>query len=283
MFVPGNRQRFIDKGLAEVPADAVFLDLEDGVPPAEKPAARQLVASALSRPAGGPLRYVRVNRVGTEWFREDMRELLRPGLDGLCLPKAEETAEVVVAALELDRFEHENGLESGHVRIVAAIESARGLLAAPAIADSHPRVLGLMMGAEDFALDIGLGTKRERESRELLHARSALVIAAAAVHRESVDGVFPDLDDDAGLLAEVEQARRLGFTGKSTFHPKQVEVINRVFAPSEDELAYARRVGDAFEAAQARGDGSVAVGGQLVDRPIVARAQRLLRAASDDR
>jgi citrate lyase subunit beta/citryl-CoA lyase len=281
MFVPGNRPRFIEKGLREVSADAIFLDLEDGVPTAEKPGARKLVAAALANPATSPLRYVRVNRVGSDWFREDMRCILVAGLDGICLPKVEQETEVRAVAEELHRFEHESGLEPGHIGILAAIESARGLLAAPSIAACSPRVVGLIMGTEDFALDLGLGTKRDREARELLHARSALVIAAASAHRQSIDGVFPDLDDDAGLVAEVEQARRLGFTGKSTFHPKQVEVINRVFAPAEDEIAYARAVVSAFDAAQARGDGSVAVGGQLVDLPIVARAQRLLRAVAD--
>jgi citrate lyase subunit beta / citryl-CoA lyase len=281
MFVPGNRPRFIDKGLREVAADTIFLDLEDGVPTAEKPAARKLVAAALAPPTTRPLRYVRVNRVGSDWFREDMRCILVAGLDGICLPKVEQETEVLTVAEELHRFERESGLDPGHIRILAAIESARGLLAAPSIAACSPRVVGLIMGTEDFALDLGLGTKRDREARELLHARSALVIAAASAHRQSIDGVFPDLDDDAGLVAEVEQARRLGFTGKSTFHPKQVDVINRVFSPAEDEIAYARTVVSAFDAAQARGDGAVAVGGQLVDLPIVARAQRLLRAVAD--
>ncbi len=275
MFVPGNRSRFIEKGLA-LDVDAMFLDPEDGVPSAEKAGARELVREALGRPAGGPARYVRVNAASSPWFEDDMEHLLVPGLEGLCLPKVEAPEEVHTAARRLDAFDPE-----GAVRIVAAIESARGLLEAPRIAAAHPRVIALMMGAEDFALDLGLGTRREEEARELLYARSALVVGAAAAHVLSIDGVFPDLDDPEGLLRETVKARRLGFSAKSTFNPRQVEVINRTFLPAEDEIAYARRVVEAFEEAQARGDGSVAVGGQLVDQPIVLRARRLLQLVGE--
>jgi citrate lyase subunit beta/citryl-CoA lyase len=280
MFVPGNRQRFLDKALATGDAasgvDAVFLDLEDGVPFAEKPAARALVAAALGRPPGGPMRLVRLNAVGTPDGEEDFERVLVPGLEGVCAPKVEHPDDVRRVADKLAGFEEDTDLPLGTVRIVAAMESAAGLLAAPAIAGADPRVLGLMFGSEDFALDLGLGTERQGEARELVYARSALVVAAAATHVASIDGVFPNLDDEDGLRRDVLQARRLGFTAKSTFNPRQVALINEVFSPSPDEVEYARRVSDAFDAAQARGDGSVAIGGQLVDRPIVLRAQRIL-------
>lgn len=275
MFVPGNSQRFVDKSLG-VAADVVFLDLEDGVPSSEKAAARELVGQALHRPAGNPLRFVRLNAPESPWLEDDLEQVLVPGLDGVCLPKVESPAAITELSGRLDRFEREHGLEPGATLIVAAIESAAGLLAAPSIAAAHPRMLALMFGAEDFGLDIGLGTLREGEARELLHARSAIVVAAAAARVGSIDGVWPDLADEGGLLADTLQARRLGFTGKSTFNPRQLEVINDIFSPGEDELAYARKVVAAFETAQAHGEGSVAVGGQLVDLPIVRRAQRLL-------
>ncbi len=275
MFVPGNRQRFIDKALSAVPADAVFLDLEDGVPPAEKPEARRLIHDALGRAGKTPLRYVRINPVSSQWFEDDVESVFVPGLQGVCVPKVEDSEQVRVVARQLD----ERGIDAG---IVAAIESACGLVNAPTIA-AHPRIVGLIFGGEDFALDLGLGTLREGEAREMIHARSALVIAAASAHRISIDGVYPNLEDPEGLKGDVMQARRLGFTGKSTFNPRQVELINQIFDPTEDELDYARRVVTAFEAAQARGDGSVAVGGQLVDRPIVARAQRILELSQGGR
>jgi len=272
MFVPGNRQRFLDKIYElETPPDAVFFDLEDGVLPEEKPAARELIAETLRRAAPGPLRTVRVNAVGTDWFREDLEAILVPGLEGVCVPKVEWPEQVVQVAERLP----------GEVGIVVAIESAAGLIRAPEIAAAHPQVIGLMFGAEDYALDLGLGTKREGEAGELVFARSALVVAAAAARVLSIDGVFPDLDDAEGLTADVLQARRLGFDGKSTFNPRQIGLINERFSPTADELAYAHRVASAFEEAVARGDASVAVGGQLVDRPIVLRAQRLLDLADE--
>lgn len=277
MFVPGNRQRFLDKiyELDEQP-DAVFLDLEDGVIPDEKPVARELIAETLRRAAPGPLRTVRVNAVGTDWFREDLEAILVPGLEGVCVPKVESADDVQAAADDLGSFDPD-----GRIGVVAAIESAVGLLKAPEIAAAHPRVLALMFGAEDYALDLGLGTRREGEAAELVFARSALVVAAAAARVISIDGVFPDLEDAEGFAADVLQARRLGFGAKSTFNPRQIGLINERFSPTADELAYARRVVSAFEEAVARGDASVAVGGQLVDRPIVLRAQRLLELAHD--
>ena len=283
LFVPGNRQRFIDKALEETQPDAVYLDLEDGVPPHEKSIARKLVAEALARPATGVIRYVRVNRAGTDWWRQDVETVLVPGIDGICLPKVEEEEDIRLMDAELDSFERSTGLPAGQVRILLAIESARGLLRAPALAACHGRVSGLMFGAEDYALDLGLGTRREGEAAELVHARASLVVAATSANVMSVDGVWPDLDDEDGLWADVRQARRLGFSGKSTFHPKQMQVINEVFTPSAEELEYAQRVVAAFDEAQARGDGALAVGGQLVDLPIVVRAQQLLESMAEAR
>jgi citrate lyase subunit beta/citryl-CoA lyase len=277
MFVPGNSQKFLDKALGGgVGVDAVFLDLEDGVPFALKAEARQLVATAAESPGDGPLRLVRVNAVSTDEFELDIEAVLAPTIDGICVPKVERPEDVAHVAGILTDAERRLGLPEGSFRIVAAIESAAALIAAPVIAASHPRLLGLMFGAEDYALDVGLGAQREGEARDLLYARSAIVVAAAAARVLSIDGVYPNLDDPDGLERDVLQSRRLGFDAKSTFNPRQVELINQVFSPTPAELEYAKKVVDAFEEAQARGEGSVAVGGQLVDLPIVLRAQRLL-------
>jgi citrate lyase subunit beta/citryl-CoA lyase len=280
MFVPGNSRRFLDKALgggsSGPRADAVFLDLEDGVPFAEKSEARALIPQALAEHAGGSMRFLRLNAAGTDEHRLDLELALSPELAGVCLPKVERPEDVAGLAGSLESFEQRSGLESGALRIVGAIESAVGLLAAPAIAAAHPRMLALMFGAEDYALDIGLGTERIAEAAELVHARSAIVVAAAAARVLSIDGVFPNLDDADGLMHDVVQARRLGFSAKSTFNPRQIELINRVFSPTSGEIEHARVIVRAFEEAQARGDGSVAVGGQLVDLPIVRRAQRIL-------
>jgi citrate lyase subunit beta/citryl-CoA lyase len=280
MFVPGNRERFIQKAKLSS-ADAILLDIEDGVLPAEKPEARSMIADALRQEWHGPLRYVRVNALSTPWLDPDLVAVVRPGLEGICLTKVNKPEDIIEVASRLNALESRHGLENGRVKILAAIESARGLMNSVAIADANPRVIGLMFGAEDYALDLGLGAKREREAAELLFARSWIVNAAAAANILSIDGVFPNLDDPPGLLEDVRQARRLGFTSKSTFNPRQIDIINDVFSPQPEEIEYARKIAAGFRAAEARGDASVAVGGQLVDRPIVLRALRILETIGE--
>ena len=276
MFVPGHRQRMIDKALASA-ADVLFLDVEDGVPPAEKDLARETIASSLrtvaEQPPQGrhPLRFVRINAIGHERMHADLSTVLGPGLEGLCLPKVEYA----------DQIREVDGLlaqpdPKGEIRYIASIESALGLINAAQIAAASPRMAGLMFGAEDFSKDLGLPTLRVAEASELLYARSAIIMAATAAHIQSIDGVWPDIQDPDGLLKDSLQARRLGFTGKSLIHPGQIEIVNNVFRPDEGEVGYAQRVIAAFEEGQARGDGAIALGGQLIDLPIVDRARRTL-------
>jgi len=282
MFVPGHRQRMIDKALG-LNADALMLDIEDGVAPSEKDTARRQIAAALEHAGRGgrrPGRYVRVNAVGHERMHADLAAVLRPGLDGLVLPKVESPEQVRVVEELLARREREAGLREGAVRLLIAVESPRGLLNALAIASVSPRVVGLMFGAEDFGRELGLPTTREAEARDLLYARSALVIAGVAARVQIVDGVWPDIQDAEGLKRYALQARRLGFTGMSLIHPAQIDPINAVFSPAPEEVEYARQVIQAFEEAQARGEGSIAFGGQLIDLPIVERARRTLSLAA---
>ena len=282
MFVPGHRQRMIDKAIG-LNADVLFLDLEDGVPPAEKDTARQLIAESLDREAARspsdawrPLRFPRINAIGNERMRADLESVLRPGLDGLCLPKVETVEEIRYVDSILEAREEKVGLPKGSVRYIAAIESAAGLINAAAIAAASPRMAALMFGAEDFGKDLGLPTLRVAEASELVYSRSALVIAAASAHIGAIDGVWPDIRDPEGLLKDARQARRLGFTGKSLIHPDQIQVVNDVFRPDEGEVKYARQVVEAFEEAERKGEGAIALGGQLIDLPIVARARRTL-------
>jgi citrate lyase subunit beta/citryl-CoA lyase len=283
MFVPGHRQRFIDKALGGLSADVFLLDLEDGVPPAEKATGRTLLGESLGRPraAGAADRYVRVNGVGSERLLADLDAVVRPGLDGLCLPKVDSPDQIQ----EVDRLvaprEEAAGLAAGSIRYVVAIESPRGLLNAPAIAAASRRVAALMFGAEDFGWELGLPALREGEASELLYARSALVVAAASANVQSIDGVWPNIQDAEGLAADCLRARRLGFTGKSLIHPGQIDLINAAFSPSPGEIDYAQRVVAAFDEAEARGEGSIAFGGQLIDLPIVERARRTLALARD--
>jgi len=288
MFVPGNRQRMVEKALALTNVDAVMFDIEDGVAPAEKEAARQQIAASLVQlherkqadPAiRTPARYVRINAIGHDRMYADLADIVQAELEGLVLPKVETPDQVKVVEHLLDRHEHGAKIPRGHIRLLVAIESPRGLLDAFRIATASPRVIGLIFGAEDFGRELGLPLRREGEARDLLHARSTLVTVAAAAHVQAVDGVWPDLEDTGGLQQFAVQSRRLGFTGMSLIHPSQIDAVNAVFTPTADEIAYCREVVQAFEDAQARGEGAIAFRGQLIDPPIVERARRTLALA----
>lgn len=280
MFVPGHRQRMIDKAFG-LNADAIMLDIEDGVAPNEKDAARKNIADSLGREKapGSPARYVRINAIGHARMEADLEAVVRPGLEGLVCPKVDSPDEVRKVASILDDNELKNGLEEGSVKLLIAIESPRGLLNAAAIAAASERIVGVIFGAEDFGREIGLPAVREGEARDLIYARSAIVIAAAAAHVQPVDGVWVDLNDSEGLLGFAKQSRQLGFSGMSCIHPSQVDAINKVFSPTAEEIEYCRKVLQAFDEANARGDGSIAFGGQLIDRPIVERARRTIDTA----
>jgi len=284
MFVPGHRERMVQRalGLGEFragPLDVAILDLEDGVPTASKHEARRIVADALGRPSQGgvgPLRYVRIRRALSDDGAADLDAIVRVGIDGLMSPKVGRADEIEWLAGELDARERDAKLATGAVRIIPSIESAAALVEAPRIARAADRVLGLAFGSEDFALDLGLPTTREGEALDLLYARSATVVAAAAAHRLSFDGIFPDLSDAAGLRADSLRGRRLGFAGKTLVHPAQVDIVNEVFSAAPDEIEHARRVVAAYEDGIRRGVGAVALDGQMLDAPVVDRARRVL-------
>ncbi len=288
MFVPGHRERMVQRalGLGEFRAallDVAVLDLEDGVPPASKEDARHTVADALGRASQGsrgPLRYVRIRRALSDDGTADLDAIVRPGLDGIMAPKVRRVDEIAWLADELAARERDARLPRGTVRVIPSIESAAALLEAPRIAAASDRVIGLTFGSEDFALDLGLPTVREAEALELVYARSAVVVAATASHKLSFDGIFPDIHDATGLRADSLRARRLGFTGKTLVHPDQIEIVNQVFSPTAEEIEHARRVVAAYDDGTARGAGAVALDGQMLDAPVVERARRILRAAA---
>ena len=280
MFVPGHQQRMIDKAYELKLAVAMF-DLEDGVPPDEKHTARAMMAETLARPSTGMLRFVRIHPAGSAEIAADLSAVIRPGLDGLTLTKVHSAEDVSHVSAILDVQEEEAGLQRGSVRLLATIESARGLIQAPAIAAASPRLVGLMFGAEDFAMDLGLFNVRQGEAGDFLYARSALVVAAASENLQVIDRVYLDIRNPVGLEQDTRFARDLGFTGKALIHPAQIEVVEKVFRPTDAEVEYARRVVDAFERAEAEGAGAVAVDGQMVDLPVVERARRVMQLVSD--
>jgi citrate lyase subunit beta / citryl-CoA lyase len=282
LFAPGNRPRFVEK-VAHCGADAVILDLEDAVPIAEKAGTRHAVREALTAISNCPV-YVRINPlVAATSFSQaigeaDLEAIVCSNLAGVILPKTERAADAQQAEAILNRLEHERDLVPGEIDLIPIIETACGVHHAFDIASAGTRISRLAFGAGDFTRDIGVRwSRREVESQ---YARSALVVASRAAGIEApLDSVWIDIRDLRGLTRSARMAKQLGFQGKMAIHPTQIEPINTAFSPSRDELTYAKRVVAAFAAAEAAGEASIQLDGQMIDYPIVQAAQRLLDMA----
>ncbi|HVL88353.1 MAG TPA: CoA ester lyase [Candidatus Thermoplasmatota archaeon] len=269
LFTPGTRADRWEKALSG-PADVAVADLEDGVAPADKQAAREAVARALAHSKSGRTeRGVRINAWGA-LARADLAALAQAMPELVVLPKVERAEEVEA----VDRALTQAGCPA---RLLLLFETARGVLDAPALAQASRRVAAVAFGAEDYAANVG--ARRTREGTEVLFARSLVVAAAAAAGVEAVDQVFVDFQDDAGLERDAREGARLGYRGKQVIHPRQVEIVHRALAPSPDEVAWARKVSEAARAGGVEEGGVVVVDGRMIDRPLVAQAERTLRLA----
>jgi citrate lyase subunit beta/citryl-CoA lyase len=273
LFAPGNHARRVEKALS-LQADAVILDLEDAVATAEKRTTRDAVIAAVTRPRR-PLLYVRVNAVDTEFCYGDLAAIVRPGLDGIILPKVESAGGLATVDWLLAQIEREHGLVSRAIELIPIIETARGLNQIDAILASGTRVKRVAFGAGDFTLDVNMAWSRNEA--ELTYARAKIATASRAAGIEApLDTVWIDLADEEGLEASARTALGFGFQGKMCIHPNQIAVVNRVFTPSEAEIALAERVVAAFARAEAEGSAAIQLDGKFIDYPIVYRAQRVL-------
>jgi citrate lyase subunit beta/citryl-CoA lyase len=274
LFAPGNHARRVEKALS-LDADAVILDLEDAVATAEKPATREAVAAALERPRRGLL-YVRVNAVDSEFCYGDLLAIVRNGLDGVILPKVESAAGLATADWLLAQLERDRGMPAGAIDLIPIIETAQGLDRLGPILAGGTRVRRVAFGAGDFTLDVNMAWSRDEA--ELAHARAAIVTTSRAAGIEApLDTVWVELTDQDGLEASAATALRFGFQGKMCIHPDQIAVVNRVFTPSDAEIAAAERVVAAFAKAEAEGSAAIQLDGKFIDYPIVYRAQRVLQ------
>jgi len=275
LFAPGNHPRRVEKALT-LDADAVILDLEDAVAIAEKPATREAVVAAYARPRTGLL-YVRVNAADTEFCYGDFTAIVRPGLDGVILPKVESAAPLQTIDWLLRNLERERGIAAGGIDLIPIIETAKGVRDIDAILCGRTRVKRCAFGAGDFTLDVNMIWSRAES--ELAYARARAVTASRAAGIEApLDTVWVDLQDEEGLEASTRQALALGFQGKMCIHPNQVGVVNRVFTPSNAEIDFAERVVAAFAQAEKEGSAAIQLDGKFIDYPIVYRAQRTLDA-----
>lgn len=269
LYVPGSSPRMIEKSRT-VEVDVVILDLEDAVSAGEKASARARVAEELRREASMS-RWVRINPVDSAEHLEDLRAVLPASPDGILLPKADPES---VAAL--DRFFNNAGAEASNVPVIALVETARGLLEVAALCRASSRLTGLQLGAEDLTAE--LGVERTAGGEEIRFARHQLALAAHAFGLMAIDTPNLAIGDDEALCADIAIARSCGMTAKTCIHPAQVPVAEAAFRPDPAEIAWANRVVAVALQAAREGKGAVALDGQMVDAPVVARARRLLAA-----
>ena len=265
LFVPADSERKIEKAL-DSDADAIIFDLEDSVVPGRKAAARDIL-KALPKRSNGPEWWLRVNPLGSEYHKDDLKLIGSAYVHGIVLPKAESGADVTELA-------HRTGNIPVHAIVT---ETAASLFALLSYRHPNSPLAAMSWGAEDLSAALGASSKYDSDgnlSFTYRMARSLCLAGAVAAGVQPVDGVFADFKDEAGLKAEAEAARREGFTGKLAIHPAQVPVINAAFTPSPDELKHAEAIVAAFEAQPDAG--VLSVGGKMVDRPHLVQARRIL-------
>jgi len=275
LFVPAIVERFVARA-PDTGADVICLDVEDSVPPAGKENARQLAARAIESLSGGEQAlFVRVNGLNTGLLEDDLLAIVRPGLDGIVLSKTDSAETVRRADHYLTLLERQQGMAHGSVAIIPLLESAEAILSAKEIGAASQRLVALSLGAEDLAVDVGF--QRSAGASEIAWPRAQLALAAAASGLIAIDTPEPDYADVEHLERDSAFARSLGFRGKYCIHPGQVEVVNRVFSPTADEITEAEEVVRLLEKEGiAKGRAAIPVNGKMIDTPIYWQAKRLL-------
>ncbi|MDA8441429.1 MAG: citrate (pro-3S)-lyase subunit beta [Peptococcaceae bacterium] len=277
LYVPGNNPGMI-RDAHIYGSDAIMFDLEDSVSLNEKDAARLLVYEALKTSDYGRTEVlVRVNGLNTPFGRDDFEAMVRAKPDAIRLPKTETPEDVEEADQLITQIEKQIGIELGTIKLMAAIESALGVINAYKIATASQRLIGIAIGAEDFVTD--LKTTRSPEGIELLAARSQILFAARAAGIDALDTVFSDVNDEEGFIREVKLIKQLGFDGKSLINPRQINIVHNIYTPTEDEIKKSIRVIEAAKEAEKKGSGVISLNGKMIDKPIVDRARRVLELA----
>jgi citrate lyase subunit beta / citryl-CoA lyase len=283
LFVPGDSDRKFAKA-SGIGADALILDLEDSVAPSMKIEARAKVAALLDdRSPRDWLFFVRVNPFDTGMTFDDMAAVVKPGLDGLLIPKADGAPDIVRIGEELDRLEAAAGMAIGTIKIaVVATETATAMFNLASYTPAHPRLVALTWGAEDLAAALGATANKEENgdwTSPYMLARNMCLFAAASAQVAPLDTLFVDFRDAEGLERDCKRARRDGFTGRIAIHPDQIPIINACFSPSAEQISEARMIVDAFAAQPDAG--TLGINGKMVDIPHLKAAQKTLAAAGD--
>ncbi|AIR60626.1 citrate (pro-3S)-lyase subunit beta [Cedecea neteri] len=277
LFLPGANAAMLSTAFIYRP-DSIMFDLEDAVALREKDTARVLVFHALQHPMYRDIEtVVRINPLNTPFGLADLEAVVRAGVDVVRLPKTDTPEDIFLLESHLERIEKECGREPGSTKLMAAIESAVGVINAVAIARSSPRLIGIALAAFDYVMD--MQTERG-DGTELFYARCAVLHAARAAGIDAFDVVWSDVNNEAGFLREVELIRKMGFNGKSLINPRQIELLHNAYAPTQDEVDYARRVIAAADEGERNGLGVVSLNGKMIDAPIINHAQVVLERAA---
>ncbi len=277
LYVPGDDLHKINKSIT-LGVDCICLDLEDGVAVNRKLGARDTITEALQKlDFGHSERLVRINPLQSGLAEDDLVSVLTAHPDGIVLPKVESADQLQWVNMQMASMEHIMGWPIGSLTLLALIETPQAVIQLPEICTAVPRLSGLIFGAEDLA--VGLGAQRTPAAWELLYARSAVVLHAAAYNLQVIDMVDVDFVDMAALQGNARQGAEMGFTGKQIIHPNQVRPVQDAFTPSDEAILEAQKLVKAAAQYQQNGSGAFALDGKMVDAPVVKLAERLLERA----
>jgi citrate lyase subunit beta/citryl-CoA lyase len=277
LFVPGNNAG-MDRDAGIYKSDCIMFDLEDSVSINEKDSARFLVFQALTGLSyAGKELVVRINDPHSQTGKDDLEAIVRTRKAVIRLPKTETADDVTFCASLIESIEKQIGAEIGSTRMMAAIESAAGVLNAREITLASKRLVGIAIGAEDYVTD--LKTTRSAEGIELLFGRSMVLLAARAAGIDAIDTVYSDVNNEEGLRKETVLIKQLGFDGKSIINPRQIKIVHEVFTPTEKEIKNALAVLEAILEAERKGSGVISLNGKMIDKPVVTRAENILSLA----
>lgn len=278
LFFPGNSANML-LNADFLGADSMILDLEDAVAPAEKDSARILVRNAIRDLDFTHEVIVRINPLDSPYWKQDLSCIVPVKPDMIMPTKVSGAADIKTISGAIAEEEEKIGMEVGTIKLIPLIETALGVEKAFEIATADSRVVAIFLGGEDLTAD--LQCKRTKEGKEIFYARSRMVMAARAAGIDVYDTPWTDVEDYEGLIEDAKFAKSLGFSGKSSISPRHVRFINEVFSPTDEEIQYAKDVFATIEKAKAEGKGVVSLRGKMIDAPIVARAEQVLKAAEE--
>jgi citrate lyase beta subunit len=274
LYTPGDDLQKIRKA-ANLDVDCICLDMEDGVAPNRKTEARRVIIEALhSLDFGNSERLVRINSIGSGLESDDLAILANARPDAMVIPKVEYGEQIRWVSTMISSYEDRIGWSRNSIPLLVGVETALGIINLSQIASADPRLEAIIFGAEDFAGDIG--ATRTKEGWEVFYARSAVVTHAAAFGLQAIDIVHIDYQDIEGLRREALEGASMAFAGKQIIHPAQIAPVQEAFTPSDEAIAHARRIKEAFDQHQEAGVGAFGLDGKMIDAPIVKAAERVL-------